>query len=147
MCKQNDSGIDGQFILVNKQIWFNCLLLKHSVANISCYSAGRQLGPALKFYTIGCSSTNNNTLQAMQRTIGPLHLRRWAEEYFYRFYYWIRNCLPFLSKRVHPRFQWGSCCSNFSILYNIYHCFPYYPFYPLANEVAKGYSNATVRPP
>ena len=31
-----------------------------------------------------------------------------------------------------PGFQWGSCYSIFS--------------YPLANEVAKGYSNATVRP-
>jgi len=29
-------------------------LLKHSAANISCYSAGRQLGPALEFYNIGC---------------------------------------------------------------------------------------------
>jgi hypothetical protein len=31
-----------------------------------------------------------------------------------------------------PGFLWGSCCSIVS--------------YPLANEVAKGYSNATVRP-
>ena len=45
------------------------------------------------------------------------------------YYLWIRNCLPFRSTWVHPRFEWGSCYSVFSFMCMF--CKSFFVFWPL----------------
>ena len=46
-----------------------CRLVKYTTTHCRFYR--EQLGPTLKLSTVGWSSRHNNTLQVLQRTIGP----------------------------------------------------------------------------
>jgi hypothetical protein len=58
---ENNWALSWSFLLLTVQI--------HTTTHCRVYR--EQLGPELELSTLDCSSTHNNTLQGLQRTIGP----------------------------------------------------------------------------